>query len=67
MFFSVKSPIEWAIKKLSTIILKISNKWHFNEKFKIKSSQYVLLIAGFDQNNIDIRYQWWKLIKKKVT
>ena len=35
-FFSMKFPIEWAISELSTIILKICNKWHFNGKFEIE-------------------------------
>ena len=35
-FFSIKFPIEWAIVELSTMILKICKKWHFNGKLKIK-------------------------------
>ena len=35
---------------------------NFQWEVTIKSGQYLLLIAGFDQNEGDIRDQWWKLI-----
>ena len=40
------------------------NFWNLNFQWEvtIKSGQYLLLIAGFDENEGDIRDQWWKLI-----
>ena len=38
---------------------------NFQWEVTIKSSQYLLLIAGFDQNEGDIRDRWWKLIDIK--
>ena len=38
-------------------------KLNFQCEVTIKSGQYLLLVAGFDPNKVDIRDQWWKLIE----
>ena len=74
MFFSMKFPIEWAINKLSTIILKIFENGNFNDEMKIfkivvESSVIAHSIGNFVLKNIKtgsflikMTYEeiWWK-------